>query len=115
MKTHTPTAAGKMKYYAEITECESLADTVQTIYKAAGNLRVVACLAGGEAGVDCADIVSERMSLRTNGTGIPNRRDKKVQQEIIRDAGMRSVRQAAGKKFEDVEAFLKSEVRFSLV
>mmetsp|Transcript_22510 Transcript_22510/g.45033 ORF Transcript_22510/g.45033 Transcript_22510/m.45033 type:complete len:968 (+) Transcript_22510:360-3263(+) len=109
MKTHTPTAAGKMKYYAEITECESLADTVQTIYKAAGNLRVVACLAGGEAGVDCADIVSERMSLRTNGTGIPNRRDKKVQQEIIRDAGMRSVRQAAGKKFEDVEAFLKSE------
>ena len=110
MKTHTPTAAGKMNYHAEVNECETLADTVQAIYKAAGNLRVVACLAGGEAGVDCADAVSERMSIRTNGTDIPNRRDKKIQQEIIRDAGMRSVRQAAGKKFEDVEDFLKTEV-----
>jgi biotin carboxylase len=34
---------------------------------------------------------------------------KKVQQELIRDAGMRSVRQAAGKKWEDVEEFLQKE------
>ena len=46
MKSHTPPAAGEMKYHAEVTECESLADTVQAIYKAAGSLRVVACLAG---------------------------------------------------------------------
>jgi hypothetical protein len=65
---------------------------------------------GGEAGVDCADAVSERMSLRTNGTHIANRRDKKVQQEMIIAAGMRGVRQAAGQKFEDVVDFLQTEV-----
>jgi len=113
MKTHTPMAAGTMKYHAEVTECETLADTIEAVYKAAGALRVVACLAGGEAGVDCADVVSERMNLRTNGTQVANRRDKKIQQELIRDAGMRSVRQAAGKKWEDVVEFLQTEVSFS--
>jgi len=109
MKTHTPGAAGKMKYYAEVDELEELADTVRAIYEAAGKLRVVACIAGGEAGVDCADAVSERMNLRTNGTQVANRRDKKIQQELIRDAGMRSVRQAAGSKWEHVEKFLQTE------
>merc|ERR1719223_115635 len=90
MKSHTPMAAGKMNYRAEVNECNNLADTIKGIYKAAGNLRVVACLAGGEAGVECADAVSERMKLRTNGTYVANRRDKKVQQELIQKAGMRS-------------------------
>ena len=31
------------------------------------------------------------------------------QQELIRKAGMRSVRQACGETFEEVEEFLKSE------
>jgi len=110
MKKHTPVAAGEMKYFAEVDEREDLADTVKAIYEAAGpTFRVVACLAGGEAGVDCADAVSERMNLRTNGTHIANRRDKKVQQELIRDAGMRSVRQAAGSKWEHVVDFLETE------
>jgi biotin carboxylase len=64
---------------------------------------------GGEAGVDLADALSEFLKVRTNGTTIPNRRDKKVQQEIIRKHGLRSVRQAGGKKFSDVEEFLKTE------
>lgn len=109
MKTHTPEAAGKMKYYAEVDELEDLVDTVKAIYEAAGKLRVVACIAGAEAGVDCADEVSERMNLRTNGTQVANRRDKKIQQELIRDAGMRSVRQAAGSKWEHVVDFLHTE------
>ena len=110
MKSHVPLAAGKMKYHAEINEQDTLADTVKAIYKAAGTLRVVCVIPGGEAGVDCADAVSERMNLRTNGTHIANRRDKKIQQELIKDAGMRSVRQAAGKKWSDVEDFLLHEV-----
>jgi biotin carboxylase len=109
MKNHTPMAAGKMEYYSEVDEREDLADTVKVIYEAAGKLRVVACIAGGEAGVDCADAVSERMNLRTNGTQVANRRDKKIQQELIRDAGMRSVRQAAGSKWEHVVDFLQTE------
>lgn len=38
-----------------------------------------------------------------------NRRDKKVQQELVRAAGMRAVRQACGEKFSEVEQFLRSE------
>lgn len=38
-----------------------------------------------------------------------NRRDKKVQQELVREAGLRAVRQACGAKFSEVEAFLRSE------
>ena len=79
------------------------------MYQAAGKKRVVACLAGGEAGVDFADALSERMNLRTNGTRIPNKRDKKIQQELIKDAGLRSVRQACGSKFEEVKEFLEKE------
>jgi biotin carboxylase len=67
------------------------------------------CTAGGEAGVDLADALSEKLELRTNGTAIPNRRDKKLQQELCRDAGLRSVRQAGGSKFDEVEHFLRTE------
>ena len=61
--------------------------------------------------MDAADILSERLMVRTNGAQGPfaNRRDKKVQQELIKAAGIRSVRQAAGKKFSDVEDFLHKE------
>jgi biotin carboxylase len=72
-------------------------------------LRVVACMAGGEAGVDFADALSERMKLRTNGTRIPNKRDKKLQQELVATTGLRSVRQACSDKFEDVVEFLTTE------
>lgn len=109
MKTHVPLSCGPLNYVAEVDEADSLIATSEVVYKAAGRLRVVACLAGGEAGVDLADALSEKMNIRTNGTNIPNRRDKKVQQEIIRKHGLRSVRQAGGDKFEDVEDFLNSE------
>lgn len=109
MKKHVPMSVGTVKYMAEIDQCEDLGDTAKAIYKAAGTLRVVACIAGGEAGVDLADALSERLKLRTNGTRIPNKRDKKIQQELIAKAGLRSVRQACGDKFEDVEHFLKTE------
>lgn len=109
MKTHVPLSCGVMKYHAEVTEEESLPNTIAAIYKAAGTLTVVACIAGGEAGVDLADALSERLSLRTNGTSIANRRDKKLQQELIRKHGLRSVRQASGSELPQLEAFLNNE------
>jgi len=109
MKTHVPMSVGTISYKAEIDEADNLADTVSAVYKAAGNLRVVACIAGGEAGVDLADALSERLKVRTNGTRIPNKRDKKIQQELIAKSGLRSVRQACGDKFSDVEDFLRRE------
>jgi biotin carboxylase len=110
MKTHVPLSCrGKLKYIAEVEEADTLLDTSSAVYNAAGKFRVVACLAGGEAGVDLADALSEHIKVRTNGTSIANRRDKKVQQEIIRKHGLRSVRQAGGDKFSEVEEFLKTE------
>jgi biotin carboxylase len=109
MKTHVPQSCGKMSYLAEVTQVGSLSDTAEAVKAAAGGKVLAACLAGGEAGVDLADALSEFLSLRTNGTDVPNRRDKKMQQELIGKNGMRSVRQAGGAKFEEVEAFLKTE------
>lgn len=109
MKTHVPLAVRELKYIAEVTQADTLADTASAIYKAAGSKRVVACIAGGEAGVDLSDALSEYLKVRTNGTNIPNKRDKKLQQELIKKRGLRSVRQACGSVFSEVEQFLKTE------
>jgi len=109
MKTHVPLSVGEITYHAEIEQADSLEDTVKLLYKTAGELRVVACIAGGEAGVDFADVLSEKIKVRTNGTRIPNKRDKKLQQELIKKQGLRSIRQACGVEFSDVEPFLKRE------
>jgi hypothetical protein len=112
MKTHVPILVSSdpgFKYYKEVDEGETLEDTVSTLKNAAGTYRIVACCAGGESGVDLADALSEALKVRTNGTDIPNRRDKKVQQELCRKAGLRSARQAGGSEFSQVEDFLKRE------
>jgi hypothetical protein len=117
MKTHVPLSCAKeLKYVREVEEQDALELTVAEVerHAAAANLEIVACLAGGEAGVDVADVLSEAMGLLSNGTllvngQVLNRRDKKVQQELLRDAGMRAVRQAGSDKFEDVEEFLRTE------
>jgi hypothetical protein len=111
MKAHVPTSCGPMKYVAEVSQAAgaTLDDVADEIRRAVAPRTVVGCIAGGEAGVDYADQLSENMGLLTNGTHIPNRRDKKVQQELIRRHGLRSVRQAGGDKLEDVLEFLKTE------
>jgi len=109
MKTHIPMSVQNLEYYAEVTEVDTLNGTAAAVQKAAKSFRIVACLAGGEAGVDLADALSEKLGVRTNGTDIPNRRDKKLQQELCKEAGLRSVRQAGGNTFSDVEEFLRTE------
>jgi biotin carboxylase len=109
MKKHVPLSVGKLNYYKEVTQAETLPETITLLQKASDKLRIVACIPGGEAGVDFADALSEALKVRTNGTAIPNRRDKKVQQELIKKSGLRSVRQVGGAKFEEVVDFLKKE------
>lgn len=112
MKTHVPIMASSdpgFKYFKEIDEGASLEETIELVKAAAGTYRIIACLAGGESGVDLGDALSEALKVRTNGTEIPNRRDKKLQQELCRKSGLRSVRQAGGSKFSEVEGFLKRE------
>lgn len=112
MKTHVPMLVSNdpaFKYFTEVNEGETLEETVSIVHKAAGSYRVIACCAGGESGVDLADALSEALKVRSNGTDVPNRRDKKVQQELCRRSGLRSARQAGGSEFSQVEDFLKRE------
>lgn len=54
----------------------------------------VAVVAGGEIGVEFADRLSEALGLATNGTALSAaRRDKYVQIETLRAAGLRATRQ----------------------
>ena len=110
LKKHVPLSCANMRdYFANVEEGSDLQSTMESVYNAAGSLRVVACITGGETGVSLTDQLSERMKVRTNGTKVENRRDKKFQQEVIRKHGLRSIRQAGGEKFSDVEDFLKNE------
>jgi len=118
MKTHEPASCqGILKYAVTVEEADTLDDTASLVKDIAKRYHweVHACVCGGEAGVDLTDALSERLGLLSNGTAVANRRDKKVQQELAKKAGLRSVRQAGGRKFEgDVEEFLKTE-RYPLI
>jgi len=112
MKSHVPVSCqGKLKYDLELNEQSTLEETAVFVLESAQScrFRIVACICGGDGGVDLADALSEELGLLTNGTDVPNRRDKKVQQELVKAAGLRSIRQVAGKQFEDVQAFLERE------
>jgi ATP-grasp domain len=117
MKKHIPTSVSGLKYLLELTEIPNdIPSTIKMIQnelltvQPSYDYQIVACLAGGEAGVDYADALSEALGLRSNGTQIPNRRDKKIQQELIQAAGLRSVRQAGSDKFDEaIETFLQTE------
>ena len=112
MKAHVPVSCrGTLKYDIELTEQKSLEETANLVVEAARNCRyrIIACICGGDGGVELADALSEELGLLTNGTDVPNRRDKKVQQELVKAAGLRSIRQIAGRKLKDVQDFLESE------
>ena len=99
------------KAFANVDEREVLEDTIEAIKEAAEPFRVVACICGGEEGSSLTDAVSEKLGLRTNGTQIKNRENRKIQQELIQEAGLRSVRQATGVNLSDdtVNEFLLHE------
>ena len=128
MKTHIPLSCRDLTYIAQVDDLQpwSLQDLIDNIKLAASNYAISkgkeikdgesyytisGCIAGGEAGVDMADLLSEALGVLTNGTKgeYKNRRDKKVQQELVRAKGLRAVRQACGSKFEDVLPFLQAE------
>lgn len=112
---HIPKAAKgfPQNFLHEVEEKLTLADTAKALHAAAGALgvEIVAIICGGETGVKVTDTLSEHMGLRGNSTqnGMENRRDKCVQQEAIARAGLRSVRSACGKTWDEVEAFTRTE------
>ncbi|GLZ81490.1 ATP-grasp domain-containing protein [Actinorhabdospora filicis] len=77
-------------YEANIAHDGDLAATVAALSAYAPE----AVIAGGELGVELADALSEAMGTPGNGTALsPARRDKYVQIETLRAAGLRATRQ----------------------
>jgi hypothetical protein len=112
-RTHIPTAAAGFpeNFLAEVEEQGSLEQTCAALLAVCGGMELAAIICGGETGVKLADAISEHMGLRGNstGNGMSNRRDKQVQQDAVKAAGLRSVRSACGKTWDDVSAFCESE------
>jgi biotin carboxylase len=107
-RTHVPSCARSLTYHAQVDEKETIKETAEAVKTAVGDLELAAVICGSEAGVTLADALSVELNVRTNGNSA-GRRDKKVQQELVRGAGLRSVRQAGGTKLSDIKEFLSSE------
>merc|ERR1719382_2165797 len=107
--SHQPQSCRELVYHAQLSEEKTMEETSEAVRQACGELELAAVIVGGESGVPLADALSEHLGVRTNGTQIPQRRDKKIQQELVKAAGLRSVRQAGGTRLEDVEEFLRTE------
>jgi phosphoribosylamine-glycine ligase len=95
--------------FASIEEGVDLDETLAAVKDAAKNFRIVACICGGAEGSFLTDALSELLGVRTNGTEIRNRGSKKVQQEIIKEAGLRSIRQVTGQSLSDLNEFMVNE------
>merc|ERR1712187_54279 len=112
MWSHVPLCAKSLQYAAVVQEDAnaSIKDTAVAVKEAVGRLglKLGAVICGSEPGVLLADALSAELGLRTNGVS-DGRRDKKRQQELVKGAGLRSVRQAGGTKLSDVKEFLQSE------
>lgn len=108
---HCPPQAVGLEYFAEVEEQKSVQATAVALNKALKGKPLKALICGGDTGVSLADALSEHMGVMTNGSkNLPGpRRDKAMQQDVIRAAGCRAVRQAKGTKWEEVAAFAAKE------
>jgi biotin carboxylase len=109
LRLHVPTTCTGLKYLAEVEEMATVHETACAVKAAVGSNELVACICGGDSGVVLCDFLAEELGLQGNGSSIPNRRDKKVQQELVGKAGLRSVRQAGGTQWSSVSEFVEAE------
>merc|ERR1719161_1050388 len=91
MRTHVPDDARGFKFHAEVDELPTITETAVAVRSACADMKLLAVIVGCETGVTLADELSEELGLRTNGTSI-QRRNKCVQQDLVRGAGLRAVR-----------------------
>jgi len=99
----------KVEYLAEIEEQSTIKETACALTQACGSRQLVAVIVGAESGVTLADALSEELGLRTNGTALGARRNKNVQQKLVKASGLRAVREACGCTWSEVEEFVRSE------
>jgi len=111
-RSHVPFCARNLTYAAVVQEDDntSYKDTAKNVKAVVDKLgfSLSSVICGSEAGVTLADALSAELGVRTNGVS-DGRRDKKRQQELVKGAGLRSVRQAGGTTLADVEDFLATE------
>lgn len=68
---------------------------------------IIAVIPGAETGVELADMLSDRLRLRSNGTiGSIARRNKFHMGEKVRQAGVRAVKQKLCRSLEEIQVFL---------
>lgn len=86
-----------------------LAAKVKNVARAK-KLTIAGLAAGAETGVKLADMLSELLGLRTNGTRLTEaRRNKAEMGEAVRRSGARAVRQLRAASWEPVAAWLRDE------
>lgn len=111
-RSHVPNCCKTegFRFYAEVEEENDISATVAVVKTAAGDMPIVACIVGGESGVTLADHLSWELGVTSNGIfSGGDRRNKSVQQMAVKAAGLRAVREACGKMWSDVEAFVLGE------
>lgn len=109
LRTHVPLSVKGLRYLAEVSEMPSVKETAAAVRHAAGKLQLLACIVGCDTGVTLADALSEELGLLTNGTAVESRRNKSVQQRLVKAAGLRAAREGVGRTWEDVRSFVESE------
>ena len=120
LASHVPheVAAVKDLYIAEIKypdDAKTLDELGVVLHAAASkaNATFEHIIAGGESGVKVAENLAELLGLRGNSTvdGFENRRDKRFQQDKVKEAGLRSVRGLQATSWTDeVKAFCAREM-----
>ena len=90
---------------------DSFDDLVARLIIQYGKENIAAVIAGAEPGVEVADALSERLSLRSNSTLLTEaRRNKFVQSEQIRSKGLRAVKQFSSDSWDDIQSWIESEL-----
>ena len=97
----------QLVFEAVICYNEDLDELVESLRRT--HTDIVAVIPGAETGVELADMLSEKMGLRTNGTALSEaRRNKFVMGETIKSAGLRAVHQLRASTWAEISTWITS-------
>lgn len=100
-------------YLAEVYEPEGGTEAIAAaVKKACGTKTLSTIICGGESGVKVCDALCVYLNFRGNSiaNGMENRRDKQIQQDNLRNSGIRAVKGLASTEWEGpVETFVDSQ------
>ena len=115
MRTHAPQSCESILPLATLEQGSTLEATGVAVKKAVDNLQLSAVTVGGESGFSCRRCTVRAPRASHHWHTDPAEANKKLQQELAKEAGLRSVRQAGGTQQSDIQDFLLSEQMPSVV